>query len=108
MTDKSEGPYKLEQVRKTENSNEWFYRVVGPDGFLKIGNLPELNQYFIDLKVAYAAGFKAGLERAARLAEERSPPWPPMVYSPTRGTGPAKIFTPSPRSKRFDGGVGPR
>jgi len=56
----------------------------------------------------FSAGFKAGLERAARLAEERSPPWPPMVYSPTRGTGPAKIFTPSPRSKRFDGGVGPR
>ena len=68
MTDKSEGPYKLEQVRKTENSNEWFYRVVGPDGFLKIGNLPELNQYFIDLKVVYAAGFKAGLERAAGIA----------------------------------------
>ena len=64
MTDKSAGPYKLEQVRKTENTNEWFYRVVGPDGFLKIGNLPELNQYFIDLNVAYAAGFKAGLERA--------------------------------------------
>ena len=74
MTDKSEGPYKLEQVRKTENSNEWFYRVVGPDGFLKIGNLPELNQYFIDLKVAYAAGFKAGLERAEKLVETMNLP----------------------------------
>lgn len=60
MTDKSEGPYKLEQVRKTENSNEWFYRVVGPDGFLKIGNLPELNQYFIDLKLPTPLGSRRG------------------------------------------------
>ncbi|MBK6881309.1 MAG: hypothetical protein IPH01_11160 [Elusimicrobia bacterium] len=90
MTDKSEGPYKLEQVRKTENSNEWFYRVVGPDGFLKIGNLPELNQYFIDLKVAYAAGFKAGLERAARIIvenEERRTTSTHKAYLGPRDTG---------------------